>query len=278
MMNKQTILGVLNETLSSVTTENISREEIFNLLQGKISKGEVIKVLKDIGSNALLKKNPIVYRVNQLKDQPSIPDYELQVVPTPPTTNELVVGGPELENTYESVDATCDPAIDKFFPTKSYKHLKKRMNAEHPVNVFVWGETGVGKSAAAIHIAKSQGRNAIRVSLSKFSDADDLFGGMRITNGSTYFEQGPALIAMQLGAVLILDEVDSADPQLLTDLHPLLERRGYLVKKMKKMVYPAPGFCVVGTANTKGRGDLTGKYIGTGALNRAFLDRFATGV
>lgn len=159
MMNKQTILGVLNETLSSVTTENISREEIFNLLQGKISKGEVIKVLKDIGSNALLKKNPIVYRVNQLKDQPSIPDYELQVVPTPLTTNELVVG-PELENTYESVDATCDPAIDKFFPTKSYKHLKKRMNAEHPVNVFVWGETGVGKSAAAIHIV--HGRNCSR--------------------------------------------------------------------------------------------------------------------
>lgn len=187
---------------------------------------------------------------------------------TPLSTQALVFNA-------DFVNAAADPSLTSFYPTASYRKLLERMKPELPLNIFVYGETGLGKSTAVLAAAKKQDRTVIRINLSKFSDVDDLFGGIRIINGTTYFDKGPVLIAMEIGAILLLDECDSADPQLLTDLHPVLEHRGYFVKKIKKMIFPATGFCVIATANTSGHGDMSGRYIGTNALNAAFLDRFA---
>jgi MoxR-like ATPase len=39
-------------------------------------------------------------------------------------------------------------------------------------------------------------------------------------------------------------------------------------------VKPAPGFTVIATANTKGKGSDDGRFIGTNVMNEAFLERF----
>ena len=50
--------------------------------------------------------------------------------------------------------------------------------------------------------------------------------------------------------------------------------KGILLKKINQYVQPAPGFQIVATANTKGKGSDDGRFIGTNILNEAFLERF----
>ena len=73
---------------------------------------------------------------------------------------------------------------------------------------------------------------------------------------------------------LLLDEVDLASNKIMC-LQSLLEGKGVYLKKTNEYVKPAAGFNVVATANTKGKGDDTGMFIGANILNEAFLERFA---
>jgi MoxR-like ATPase len=54
----------------------------------------------------------------------------------------------------------------------------------------------------------------------------------------------------------------------------VLEGKGVFIKKTGVWVTPTAGFTVFATANTKGKGDDHGRFIGTNVLNEAFLDRF----
>ena len=54
----------------------------------------------------------------------------------------------------------------------------------------------------------------------------------------------------------------------------ILEGKGYLIKKTGEYVDPAPGFNVIATANTKGKGDDSGRYMAATILDDAFLERF----
>jgi MoxR-like ATPase len=57
-------------------------------------------------------------------------------------------------------------------------------------------------------------------------------------------------------------------------LQPVLEGKGVYIKKKNEWVVPTEGFCVVATANTKGKGSEDGRFVGTNIMNEAFLDRF----
>lgn len=184
---------------------------------------------------------------------------------------EVVVFDPE------SINAANDPSISSFIKTKSFNEVERLMTQKHPVNVYIFGETGVGKTASVLVVAKKQKRIVVRVNCSFFTDVDDLIGGIRIENGNTIVHKGPALMAMELGAILLLDEIDRLNPQLANEIFPILEGKGYLIKKLNKMIYPSHGFCVIGTGNSKGRGDMTGNY-NTQILDKALLDRFPVAV
>ena len=106
------------------------------------------------------------------------------------------------------------------------------------------------------------------------TDEDDLIGGFRLVNGETVWHNGPVIEALERGAVLLLDEVDLASNKILC-LQSVLEGKGVFLKKTGRYVQPAPGFNVIATANTKGKGSDDGRFIGTNVLNEAFLERFA---
>ena len=80
--------------------------------------------------------------------------------------------------------------------------------------------------------------------------------------------------ALERGAILLLDEVDLASNKILC-LQSILEGKGIFLKKIGRYVQPAPGFNIIATANTKGKGSDDGRFIGTNVLNEAFLESFA---
>jgi MoxR-like ATPase len=83
------------------------------------------------------------------------------------------------------------------------------------------------------------------------------------------------IIAMRLGIPLLLDEIDAGSANALLCLQPILEGKPFYYKLKNEMIYPALGFNMFATANTKGKGSDDGRYIGTNVLNEAFLERFA---
>jgi MoxR-like ATPase len=113
----------------------------------------------------------------------------------------------------------------------------------------------------------------LRVNISPETDEDDLIGGFRLIDGETKWFDGPVVQAMKSGAVLILDEIDRGSNKLMC-LQGVLEGKGLFVKKTGEFVEPVTGFNVIATANTKGKGDETGRYMAATILDDAFLERF----
>jgi MoxR-like ATPase len=154
-----------------------------------------------------------------------------------------------------------------------YNDIKKIVKSGRNLNVFVTGLSGNGKTLMVEQICADLKRECFRVNLTRQTDEDDLLGGFRLINGNTVWQDGPVTTALKQGGVLLLDEVDLASHNIMC-LQPVLEGKGVYLKKIGEWVTPAEGFVVIATANTKGRGDESGKFAGTGILNEAFLERF----
>jgi MoxR-like ATPase len=143
---------------------------------------------------------------------------------------------------------------------------------------FITGLSGNGKSLMVREVCARSQRQYIRLNVTAETDEDDLLGGFRleVSGGAskTAFKYGPVITAMRTGSVLLLDEIDCGTPKLMC-LQPILEGEPVYLKKTNQIIHPAPGFNIIACANTKGRGDDAGKFVGTNMLNEAFLERFA---
>lgn len=161
-----------------------------------------------------------------------------------------------------------------YVPYGSYKDIENVIKYNKFYSVYLTGPTGCGKTFSIEQACANLNREMIRANITIETDEDDLLGGFRLVNGETKWEDGPVVIAMKRGAVLVLDEVDLAGPKIMC-LQPVLEGKSVFLKKINQIVYPAPGFNVFATANTKGKGSEDGRYINTNTQNEALLDRFS---
>ena len=139
---------------------------------------------------------------------------------------------------------------------------------------YITGLSGNGKTMMIEQICAQEGRELVRANITKETDEDDLIGGFRLSDGKTVWQNGPVIVAMERGAILLLDEVDLGDAKLMC-LQPILEGKPVYLKKINRVVTPAPGFNILATANTKGKGSDDGRFIGTNVMNEAFLERFS---
>jgi hypothetical protein len=161
-----------------------------------------------------------------------------------------------------------------FVPFGNYKTVEKIIKSGMFYPVYVTGLSGNGKTFSVEQACAKTRREVIRVNFTLETDEDDLIGGFRLVNGETKFFKGPVIAAMEKGAVLLLDEIDLANPAKIMCLQSILEGKGYFIKKTGEFITPANGFTVVATGNTKGKGSEDGRFIGTNVMNEAFLERF----
>jgi len=162
---------------------------------------------------------------------------------------------------------------DTFVKFGSFADVKKILQSRLFYPTFITGLSGNGKTFSVEQACAQLKREMIRVNVTIETDEDDLIGGFRLVNGETAWHNGPVIEALERGAVLLLDEIDLASNKILC-LQSILEGKGVFLKKIGRFVKPAPGFNVIATANTKGKGSEDGRFIGTNVLNEAFLERF----
>ncbi len=187
----------------------------------------------------------------------------------------------EARKQFEKQIATSDTVKQNLVPDKddtfvkfgSFPDIKKIIQSKQFYPAFITGLSGNGKTFSVDQACAQLNRELIRVNITIETDEDDLIGGFRLVDGSTVWHNGPVIEALERGAVLLLDEIDLASNKILC-LQPVLEGKGLFLKKIGKFVQPAPGFNVIATANTKGKGSEDGRFIGTNVLNEAFLERF----
>ena len=185
-----------------------------------------------------------------------------------------------LEQTYQAPAAL--PALEQnLIPSKddtfvsfgNFSDIKKILKSNLFYPTFITGLSGNGKTFCVEQACATLKRELIRVNITIETDEDDLIGGFRLVDGATVWHNGPVVEALQRGAVLLLDEIDLASNKILC-LQSILEGKGVFLKKIGKVITPTPGFQILATANTKGKGSDDGRFIGTNVLNEAFLERF----
>jgi len=155
-----------------------------------------------------------------------------------------------------------------------FKDIKTILQSKIFYPVFITGLSGNGKTCMIHEVCAKLKRDLVRINITVETDEDDLLGGFRLLDGETVWQDGPIINAMRRGSVALIDEIDLASHKIMC-LQPVLEGKPIYLKKINEVVYPAEGFNVVATANTKGKGSDDGRFIGTNILNEAFLDRFS---
>jgi len=194
-------------------------------------------------------------------------------VATAPAPTPAKVVAPVATCDYSMMGSLVPSRLSTYVPWGHFKDIESIVRSGMFYPTFITGLSGNGKTEMVTQVCAKAKRELFRVNITIETDEDDLLGGFRLIDGQTVWQDGPAVVAMKRGGVLLLDEVDLGSNKLMC-LQPILEGKGVFLKKINEWVKPAAGFTVFATANTKGKGDMDGRFSGTNIMNEAMLDRF----
>lgn len=112
------------------------------------------------------------------------------------------------------------------------------------------GPTGTGKSRFVEYMAHKLDRKLITVSCHEETSSTDLIGRFIIKGAETIWIDGPLTTAVKEGAILYLDEVAEARPDVIVAIHSLTDhRRELFVDKLGETVKAHDDFCLVASFN-----------------------------
>lgn len=172
-----------------------------------------------------------------------------------------------------SVECAIPEVYFNYVPFGNFDKIKAIVASKRFFPTFITGPSGNGKTMAVEQACAQAGREFVPVSMTDETDEGDLLGNYVLLDGSMVWRDGPVTVAARKGAVLLIDEIDYGSKNL-SCLQRVLEGKPFLLKKKNEVVKPAAGFNIIATANTKGQGSDSGRYMYTNILNEAFLERF----
>ncbi len=112
------------------------------------------------------------------------------------------------------------------------------------------GPTGCGKSRFVAHMAARLGRPLITVACHDDTTATDLLGRYLIQGDETVWQDGPVARAVRRGAILYLDELAEARPDVIVAVHPLTDhRRELYLDRCDETLLAGPDFMLVASFN-----------------------------
>jgi midasin (ATPase involved in ribosome maturation) len=249
---------VTRQQLISMSAETGRRQWWLEADQYRVGRGKYALPLEELGINmaanlSVVKSEPVA----KAKPQKTMTEAPAKISSVQRVTETPIV--PKRDSLY----------VEFGF----YAHMKKILGSGQFYPVFISGLSGNGKTMMVEQSCAALGREFLRVNISPETCEDDLIGGFRLVDAETKWFDGPVIQAMKTGAVLCLDEIDRGSNKLMC-LQAILEGKPYLIKKTGESVVPTAGFNIVATANTKGKGDDSGRFMAATILDDAFLERF----
>lgn len=154
-----------------------------------------------------------------------------------------------------------------------YNDLKNIIKSKLFYPIFISGPSGIGKTFLVEQVCAELKRECIRVNFSIETDQTDLIGGPTLVDGNITYSEGPVITCLRNGYVLLLDEIDRSNANNILILNGILEGRGFYNPKTGEFIKAKEGFNIITTANSKGYGDESGRYLSQ-ILDSAFLERF----
>jgi nitric oxide reductase NorQ protein len=175
-------------------------------------------------------------------------------------------------------DANCPELVsDYIFDPKHLHNALIALNDKIPVNCWLAGERGTGKTNFVEQLANRLQRRLFKLNCHRDMRPADFLGSETIVNGTIEFK--PKLIATAIqhpGAIVLLDEVSASDENSLIAMHPMLEKspqRGITFPESNIKIPVGDYVAFFAADNTNGYGNHL--FAGTTAMNTAFIDRFA---
>lgn len=182
------------------------------------------------------------------------------------------------------------PAIPKannnyVFRRELMRELITFLTAPQGDGLFISGPTGSGKTSGILETLARLNWPVQQITAHGRLEVTDLIGQYKLV--STAKDQPPTMqfvygvlpVAMKYGHVLLINELDYADPSAVSGLNDVIEGRPLVITETGgEIIQPHPMFRVIATGNSTGNGDSTGLYGGIRTQNLAFMDRFRISV
>jgi len=164
---------------------------------------------------------------------------------------ELVIASVPKDPEAAMVFKAAIPGVDEqyHFRQEVMRDLLAYMEMDDPVHLY--GPTGSGKSSVVLQMAARCEIPVFRITGSASTEAADVFGMYSLQNGATKFVNGPAVMAAQMGGILLIDEADRIPPDVLVGFNGITEGlKSFVVPMTGELVTPVKGFKVIYTGNS----------------------------